>query len=125
MGGGGLLGISHFETVPDCATAGFTPAANAKCRPEAAFSSQSSMSDSDAELASLLPGSRVEVIRGAVVELVAQAKFPAHVDPDGGHGHPNGEPTEHAKSVVVPLGLLERRKWKSVCGHGRNGLLHQ
>jgi hypothetical protein len=73
--------------------------------------------DSDAELAGLLSSAGVKVVWGAVVELVAQTEFAAYIDAEGGNGHSNGEPTEHAESVAL-FGFFKRRKWKSFSRHG-------
>ena len=79
--------------------------------------------DAYAELSGLLiAGARIEIIRRAPVEFVAESKFTANVHTDGCYGHTNREPADDLERFAIVL-LVEKSDGGGVGGHGRLGLL--
>ena len=60
--------------------------------------------DADAEFVGLLiAGARVEVVRRAVIELVAKAKFATYIKADGRDCHAGGEPANNLERLALVL----------------------
>jgi hypothetical protein len=60
--------------------------------------------DADSEFCGLLiAGVRVKVVRRAVIELVAEAKFTTNVEADGGDCHTCGKPADNLKRFALVL----------------------